>query len=259
MADHLDPELGRSVFEQTWQFWVGPEIERRQAAGLLPPDFELHRAQVVFGMGNEPPEIRLNDEVRGMVTAVATRSIEKGELVTSADIASVAEVVRSEDDADVGHITMLQLTGSWAIAFDFRRNASHMERHAKRSAAFTKAAEHALADGDLPVFVETLFAAVELMAKGLLLWMPDAALLKSKTHGTVRAKFNRQRALGNVDPQFADLLNQLSELRASARYVRGALRLTPAEGAGMLDVSRAMLAALHAETPKIFRGADEAA
>lgn len=119
--------------------------------------------------------------------------------------------------------------------------------------AFTKAAERALADHDLPVFVETLFAAVELSAKGLLLWLPDEALLKSKTHGTVRAKFNQQRGLGNVDPQFADLLNRLSDLRSSARYVRGELRLTAAEGAGMLDVARAMLAALHAETPRIFR------
>jgi HEPN domain-containing protein len=259
MAGDLNPELGRQVFEQTWQFWVGPEIERRRSAGLLPPDFELYRAQVIFAMGNEPPEVRLNDEVRGVVTAVAARAIEKGELVTTADIASVTEVVRSEDDADSGHITMLLTNGGWTIAFDFRRNASHMERHAGRAAAFAKTAERALADGDLAVFVETLFAAVELIAKGLLLWMPDEALLKSKTHGTVRAKFNQQRALGNVDPQFADILNRLGDLRGSARYVRGQLRLTPAEGAGMIDVARAMLAALRAETPKIFRDGDEPA
>lgn len=240
MLDDLDPELGPRVFEQTWQFWVGPEIERRQVAGLLPPDYELYRAQVMFGMGNEPPEVRLNEEVRGVFTAVAARAIEKGELVTTADIASVTEVVRSEDDADSGHITMLRTNGGWTIAFDFRRNASHMERHAARAAAFTKAAERALADGDLAVFVETLFAAVELIAKGLLLWMPDEALFRSKTHGTVRAKFNQQRALGNVDPQFADLLNRLTELRGSARYVRGELRLTPAEGAGMIDMACAI-------------------
>jgi uncharacterized protein (UPF0332 family) len=259
MTDEPDPELGERVFEQAWQFWVGPEIERRQGAGLLPADFELSGAQVMFGMGNEPPEVRLNGEVRGVVTAVAARAIEKGEFVTTADMGSVAEVVRSENDADSGHITMLLTDAGWTIAFDFRRNASQMERHAGRAAAFTKAAERALADGDLAVFVETLFAAVELMAKGLLLWMPDEKLLESKTHGTVQAKFNQQRVLGNVDPQFADLLNRLSDLRGSARYLRGELRLTSAGGMEMIDVARAMLAALRAETPKILRGGDEAA
>lgn len=72
-------------------------------------------------------------------------------------------------------------------------------------------------------------------------------------------KCNQQRALGNVDPQFADLLNRLRDLQASARYVRGELRLTSADGVGMLDVARAMLVALQVETPRIFRGEDEGA
>lgn len=259
MTNEPDPELGQSVFEQTWQFWVSPEIERRRADGRLPPDFELCRAQVMFGMGNEPPEVRLNDEVRGVVTAVAARAIEKGQLVTTDDISSVTEVMRSEDDADSGHITMLLTNGGWTIAFDFRRNASHMERHAERAGAFIRAAERALADRDLPVFAETLFAAVELMAKGLLLWMPDDALLKSKTHGTIHARFNQQRALGNVDPQFAELLNALTAQRQSARYVRGDFRMSVSEGRQMIGVARAMLEALRAETPTIFRATDESA
>jgi HEPN domain-containing protein len=258
MGEELDAELGGRLFEQTWEFWVGPEIERRQTAALLPSDFALYRAQVMFGMGNEPPEVRLNDEVRGVVTAVAARALEEGEIVTTADIAAVSELVRSEDDADSGHITMLLTDSGWTIAFDFRRNASHMEEHAGRAAAFIKAAERALGDGDLAVFVETLFAAVELMAKGLLLWMPDEVLLKAKSHGTVRAKFNQQRALGNVDPQSADLLNRLGDLRGPARYVRGELQLSATEARQMIDVARAMEAALRAETPKIHREGNEA-
>jgi HEPN domain-containing protein len=200
------------------------------------------------------PEVRLNDEVRGLITAVAARPIKKGELVTLSDIGSISDLVRTEDDADRGHVTMLAAAGGgWTIVFDFRRNATHMERHADRAEAFVKAAERALGDGDLHVFVETLFAAVELAAKGLLLWMPDEALLKSKTHGTLRAKFNQQRALGNVDPHFAELLNSLTGLRDPARYARGDLALTSDEGADMLAVARAMLAALRAETPPIHR------
>ncbi len=83
----VDAEMGEAVVKQAFDFWIGPEIERRREAGQLPEDFALHGAQVIFGMEEGPPEVRLNDEVRAVATVVAARAIAKGEPVTDADIA----------------------------------------------------------------------------------------------------------------------------------------------------------------------------
>lgn len=57
------PEEGwRRTFDQVMKTWIQPEIDRRDAAGLLPAAFRLRAAQVILPNG-APPFVRLNDEV----------------------------------------------------------------------------------------------------------------------------------------------------------------------------------------------------
>jgi hypothetical protein len=45
----LDAEMGERVVDQAYEFWIGPEIERRRDVHGLPEDFALRGAQVIFG------------------------------------------------------------------------------------------------------------------------------------------------------------------------------------------------------------------
>lgn len=125
----MDAEMAERVIEQAYEFWIGPEIERRQLAGELPEDFALHGAQVVFGMDEGPPEVRLNDQVKAVAEVTAARAIAKGEQVTEDDIAGYKDILLTDADPDAGHITIVAHKGGWVLAFDFRRNASRIAEH----------------------------------------------------------------------------------------------------------------------------------
>lgn len=67
-------------------------------------------------------------------------------------------------------------------------------------------------------FVESLFAAVELLAKATLMIHPDERVLASTKHEFVRTEINRYRKRGNIPEPFVRVLNELTELRGRARY-----------------------------------------
>jgi hypothetical protein len=246
----FDAEMAARVAEQAFEFWVGPEIERRRASGELPDGFSLRAAQVIFGIDERPPEVRLNDEVKAVAVVTAARAIAKGEAVSEADIAGYNDIVLTEDDPDVGHITLVAHQGGWALAFDFRRNASLMSKHAEVAGQFLAAAAWAREQGYERVFVDNLFSATELMAKGLLIWQPDRSLLDSKTHRLIKVRFNQERKHDNVDARFVELLNRMGRLRDPARYLSGDLDLAEDDMDAMLAVAEDMREVLIASTPR---------
>jgi len=246
----IDAEMAERVVEQAHDFWIGPEIERRRAAGELPGNFALYGAQVIFGMDEGPPEVRLNEEVKAVAEVTAVRAIAKGEPVTEGDIAGYENILLTDADPDAGHITIVAYKGGWVLAFDFRRNASRIAEHSKVAEEFLIAAASACDEGRARVFVDNLFSATELMAKGMLIWQPDRSLLDSKTHRYIKGRFNREGKLSNVDGRFVDLLNRLANLRERARYLAGTFALSDAEMSQMLTVATEMHDALVATSPK---------
>jgi uncharacterized protein (UPF0332 family) len=244
-------EFGETLLQQTLELWVIPEITRRREAGSIEEGWVMERAQVTFGNGEGSPQVRLNDEVKGTAIATAARPISKGELVRLEDISGISDVLRAPEDEDLGHLTLLPKPGGgWFIAFDFRRNASHMRAHADHAEGFIDVAAVALEAERLGVFVENLLAAVELLAKALLIWAPDERMLQARTHKTIHTRFNSERQMGNVDARFADLLNRLAAMRGSARYLRGELELETGEATELLAVSREMLKAARDQIPR---------
>ncbi len=246
----VDAEMAERVVEQAYGFWIGPEIERRQTAGELPGDFALYGAQVVFGVDEGPPEVRLNEEVKAVAEVTAARAIAKGEQVTEDDTAGYRNILLTEADPDAGHITIVAYKGGWVLAFDFRRDASRIAEHAKAAEEFLIAAESARDQRHSRAFVDNLFSATELMAKGMLIWQPDRSLLDSKTHRYIKGRFNREGKLSNVDSRFVDLLNRLGNLRERARYLAGGFALSDAEMNDMLAVAKEMHEVLVATSPK---------
>ena len=139
--------MGERVVEQAYEFWIGPEIERRRTARELPHDFALRAAQVIFGIDEEPPRVRLNEEVKAVAVVKAARAIEKGEAVTEDDIAGYEDIVLTQADPDAGHITIVAHKGGWTLAFDFRRNASRIAEHSEVARHFLEAARWAREQG----------------------------------------------------------------------------------------------------------------
>jgi HEPN domain-containing protein len=246
----MDADMGERVVEQAYEFWIGPEIERRREAGELPEDFALHGAQVIFGVDEELPEVRLNGEVKAVAQVTAARAIEKGEQVTENDIAGFKDILLTDDDPNEGHITIVAHKAGWAVAFDFRRNAARIAEHGKVARQFLEAAGWAREQGYSRVFVDNLFSATELMAKGMLIWQPDRSLLNSKTHRLIKVRFNLEGKHDNVDGRFVDLLNLLGKIRKPARYLARDFELSETETDKMIAVAEEMHKVLVARSPR---------
>jgi HEPN domain-containing protein len=245
----VDEQIKEAVVRQAMEFWIEPEIERRRAAGTVREDFALAAAQVIFDPEADEIEVRLNDEVKAAVLVEAKRDVAKGEEITADEIAAYKDIILTEDDPNAGHITIVPHQEHWGLAFDFRRNAAHIGAHVDRARQFLDTAAWARQEGKVGPFVDNLFSATELMAKGLLIWMPDEKLLRAKSHGLIHDRFNYERKMDNVDPRFAKLLNDLAGLRRPARYLARNFSLSDDEMDEMLAVAEEMHAALEASRP----------
>jgi hypothetical protein len=245
----VDEAIKEAVIQQAMEFWINPEIERRREAGTLPDSFALSAAQVILDPSADAPEVRLNEEVTAAVLAEANRDITKGEEVTADDISAYKDIILTDDDPNAGHITIVPHQGYWALAFDFRRNAAHIGAHLERAREFLDTAAWAPQKVKLGPFVDNLFSATELMAKGLLIWMPDEYLLKGKRHRGLHQRFNYEGRMKNVDPRFPKLLNDLVALRRPAHYLSRDFNLIGDEMDEMLAVAEDMHAALEASRP----------
>ena len=201
-------------------------------------------------MSAEAPEVRLNEEIKAAVWVEAKRDIAQGEELTADDIGDYKDIILTDDDPNAGHITIALHQGSWAVAFDFRRNAAHIAEHLRAARQFLDAAAWARQEGHLAPFVDNLFSATELMAKGFLISLPDERLLDGRSHGLIHGRFNYERKMDNVDPRFAQLLNSLAALRRPARYLAREFTLGEDEMDEMLSIAEDMHSALDASRPR---------
>lgn len=104
----------------------------RQEAGELPKPALLYRAQVIFDLDNLP-EVRLNDEVKGRIEAVAARPLAAGDDVMLDDIASIERFELDDDDPNAAHVTLLLGPKSrWHIVFNWQYNAGLIAEHLAR-------------------------------------------------------------------------------------------------------------------------------
>jgi hypothetical protein len=102
-------------------------------------------------------------------------------------------------------------------------------------------------------FAENLFGATELMAKGLLLMLPDKNILRSKKHEYLSSQYNWWGKMGSADPRYVNLLNRLSNLRGSARYLDKDFSLSQDEAKEMLNTAEDMYETLRNSTPQRYR------
>ncbi|MGJ4911091.1 HEPN domain-containing protein [Bradyrhizobium oligotrophicum] len=211
--DIVGPER---TFLQMFKLYVEPELKRRQLIDSLPDPFTVVAAQVLFFEGRSP-EVRLNDEVKISLAVKVPRELKEGEVIPLHEIQHIESAELDLADADAGHFTVMLFNNEWRMFFDFRRNKLTASNLIKRSEQFCDTAAYALSQSYFGPAIDNLFSACELVAKARLI---TAAVVNNdtKTHGTIHSGINRWSKLGNVDREFVEMFNKLSQDRNSARY-----------------------------------------
>ena len=250
----MDEEFWSNVLESTMRLFVEPEVNRRLQAGQIDQTWRLFAAQVIMNVG-EPPQVRLNDEVtavfKGTLPGATPDSI--GKTVSLSSLENIVDVQLTADDTNAGHITLLLHRGTWFISFDLRYNRARIVEYLTTVDEFMAAARDALEQKRLRVFVDNLLAAVEHLARSLLLIHPDEDLLKKgSSHNLVQTRFNQHSRFGNVDARYSELLNRLWDLRKPARYMTRHFALGPEEAAELLATAEDMRRAAEEQLPPRF-------
>ena len=214
----MDNEMKQKVFQQVMDIWINPEIEKRRKEGTIKYETPITKMQIVFSLNNGN-KIRLNDEVKAIITGKATRGIQKGEAIYERDLSEIENIQLTDEDTNCGHITLLFFKNNWIIGFDARYNKDIIKEHISASEEFYESAKESLEKNRLRPFYENAFAVAELSAKGILLTLPDKEILEGKIHKDRIDKFRNWAELGNVKMEFNTTLSKLNSLRSSARYL----------------------------------------
>lgn len=251
MTKPLDEQGVQRAMAAVFATWVEPELRRRIEEGRLPHGFRLEAFQLITDDAGVPCEVRLNEEVRAALRRRTRREVEKDDVVLGDATVDVPELLLTAADPNAGHFTAVQTgDGGWLTSIDVRVNARRAADHGEAAREFLNAAGASLKGGNLRAFAENLFGASELMAKAYLLTVPGSNL--GRRHGSVAGPFNLERRAGRVHESFAALLNRLTDLRSSGRYLSGDFALDAAEAAQMMATGEAMYRALYDVVPKRF-------
>jgi hypothetical protein len=212
----VGPDFGAKVLGNVFEIWFSPEIERRRAAGVISDDFVLWMAQVLFPEDGQS-SIRLNDEVKGVMTLEADRPVQKGEVVTFADMDHIHAFELVDNELDCGHFTVVRRPSGWMLTFNAlvgRKKAANLVRAALE---FLKAAEDARSAEHSGPCIDNLFSCCELLSKAeLIMHRIDAG--RSKRHGPVHSAIHNWGRLGNVPAGFVATMKRMGNLRSAARY-----------------------------------------
>jgi len=243
MADTENKAMSSRVFQQFMDLFIKPEIERRQLAGELPKPLILTAAQIIFFPDGRPPQVRINREVRAIGKIRFRKGVtkNKGDPVFSDDVEGIEEIQLGDSSlADCGHATLISLADRWVIAFDFRYNKELSRQHLERAAEFLAAADFSFSKCMWSAMVDNLFSASELIARAILLGLPDKQFAEKATHNAIHRRLNRFGSIGNIDPGHVGAFNKLRKLRDGARYLKGALKIDRDDASRLLEAVKEM-------------------
>lgn len=209
-------------FEQVFNLWVLPEVERRQADGLIPKPYSLLRAQVLFSLSGKPI-VRLNDEVKVIVQARAHDAVKKGQELRESDLKEVTGFRLEEEESDFGHITIIQFKGRWIAGFSFQYNTAQSEELLKIGQEFLTSARTDLAAHRCRPAMESAFVAAENIVKARVYLYPDREIrAKRMKHTVIGKKVGHYAGEGSLlNPTFKQTYDFLLRMRDQARYDSG--------------------------------------
>ncbi len=210
----LTGNFGKNVFENFWDLFFEPEINRRKKEGLIDENFEFFAGQVIFFPSPKKPLIRINKEVSANVKVIEEKLEDK-------IIEKIQYVELNEKEFEnCGHITLIHYPNGRHLSFDFIRNQALVRKHLKTSNEFIETAIFALKKDYSSSFIDNAFSSMELLAKCRLLTEPVPDLSKKSSHKLIKSEFNK-RYRNNAQVEERLIFNKLSDLRNKARYLKG--------------------------------------
>lgn len=220
MASLLDEEANKTFFNHILDLWVRPEMERRAKDNKISQDFVLNSAQVIMYPDGRQTVIRLNDEVKAILIAVARRGIKVNERFPLEDgIKDIREIkLTDRDDPDAGHLTMLLFDGKWYMSFDFRYNKAKAKEFVESARDFLDNAKFSYEKEKWRPFIDNMFSATELLVVAQLLPHADSEYSKKQWHQGTEKRYASMVDIGNFKLEYKNTLLELRKLRKQARY-----------------------------------------
>lgn len=218
MATAGTAEFTSTLVDHVFELWLWPEVQRRD----LPLDRAGIRKALVELEPGKAPRVLLNEEAELVAGFVPKRAIGEGEEVTLEDIERLTDLRPASVGPNSGWLVFARLGSQEMVAFDFRYNRARASAIIERAREFLSAAKIA-SDTTTAVAVDLAFSAAELAVHSQMM-----SLQADVSNHRGRAEWLTQWARNdNVPRSHADLLYNLSDLRSSARYGEGQLRLRP--------------------------------
>jgi hypothetical protein len=212
-------EFSSTLINHVFELWVAPEVERR---GLILTQLDIRKVLVELEPGRDA-RVLLNDEAELEVAFIPRRDIAEGEDVTLGDIEDLSGLRPASIGSNSGWIVFARLGDRGMVAFDFRYNRAHASAVLGRAREFLTIAEIASVQSP-PVAVDLAFSAAELAVQAQMMTLQSDTNYHRERREWLAGWARNQ----NVPTQHADLLWNLADLRGSARYCEGVLRLDPA-------------------------------
>jgi HEPN domain len=203
-----DEVMAGNLMAQVFDLWILPELQRRNSAlsrnDVLKAVIEMHP-------GDEPV-ILLNEEAQIVVAALSKRQIDAGEEVgiEDVDFEAISSLWPGQIDPNSGWICFLRVAGKEYVAFDFRYNRETASKLLDKAEQFLLTARSA----STSVALDLLHSAAELTVQAQMLSQSQTG----RRHD-VRRKWLRDWAnLGNAPKEYSHVIDNLADLRRTARY-----------------------------------------
>jgi len=164
-------DFSKNTFQHLMNFFILPEINKRQAKGELPIPVELIKVQIVFYPDERRHQIRINDEVSAIAELKLKKGVgkKKGEPIIQHETEGIGEIqLTQKDDPNCAHVLLLNIGEKWLLSYDFRYNKALSKEFIKRSNEFIECAEFSYQKKYWGSFVDNLFSASELLATSIL-------------------------------------------------------------------------------------------
>jgi hypothetical protein len=216
LSEGPNEEFWDRVGEEMARIYWNPEIERRGGSDVVGP---IHKALMVHEP-NQSPRVLLNEEAILVVRGRATRALDRGEPVTTADIEEIEDLTPADIHRDAAWAATIVLPdGQSMLAFDFRRNRGRSRDLLDLSNEYLTCAESQIAADRQRSALEALHAAAELAITALM-YLQDDDPIKGKRdrHGKRIRWLTGWAKLGNIPEEAARTMKRLGELRPYARY-----------------------------------------
>jgi uncharacterized protein (UPF0332 family) len=218
-SDNDAPEVAAALFGDIYNRFIHLVLYARTGLGSWGPQNELTDFTVFLG---EPTLVRINQEPQVWTTPIAQRSFAPGDTVEPSDLLTEPRPLAGAA-TDRPSINAHRHKAGWRLEFDF---AGARVRSAELLAVadeFLNTARWSLEQNHLRAFVENGFHAAEAFAKAELLAYPVTAseVEGSRKHSGVLSAYHLWARLGNTDPRFPALLQELLETRRAGTYADG--------------------------------------